>query len=62
LDRLRSCQLKPGTEVVLGTTQSVSCADGTTCPKTDDVQVYMANDARNGLVFVENCGEEGRWP
>ncbi|MFM2065213.1 MAG: hypothetical protein RLZZ584_122 [Pseudomonadota bacterium] len=62
LDRLLACQLKPGAEVVLGTTQSVGCGDGTLYPRTADVQVYMANDARNGVLHVENCREEGAWP
>jgi hypothetical protein len=62
LDRLLACQVKPGTELVLGTTQSVSCADGTVYPKTADVQVYMANDARNGVILVDQCREEGAWP
>lgn len=62
LDRLVACQLKVGAEVVLGTTQSVGCADGTVYPKTAQVQVYMANDQRNGVLHVENCREEGRWP
>lgn len=62
LDRLITCQLKVGAEVVLGTTQSVTCADGTVYPKTAAVQVYLPNDSKNGVLYVENCREEGRWP
>ncbi|MEY4748757.1 MAG: hypothetical protein RIQ60_971 [Pseudomonadota bacterium] len=62
LDRLLACQVKPGTELVLGTTQSVKCPDETVYPKTADVQVYMANDARNGVILVDQCREEGPWP
>lgn len=62
LDRLMTCQLKVGAEVVLGTTQSVTCKDGTVYPKTAAMQVYLPNDQKNGLLYVENCREEGRWP
>ena len=62
LDRLMACQLKVGVEIVLGTTQSVICADGTLYPKTAAVQLYLPNDAQNGVLYVENCREEGGWP
>lgn len=62
LDRLMICQLKVGAQVVLGTTQSVTCADGTVYPKTAAVQVYMPNDSKNGVLYIENCRAEGRWP
>lgn len=62
LDRLISCQVKIGAEIVLGTTQSVTCEDGSTYPKTAAVQVYIPNDQKNSVLYVENCREEGRWP
>lgn len=62
LDRLIACQLKVGAEIVLGTTQSVACADGSVYPKTAAVQAFLPNDQRNGVLHVENCREEGRWP
>ncbi len=62
LDRLIACQVKPQSELVLGTTQSATCADGSTYPKTADIQVYLPNDSRQNKLFVENCKEEGIWP
>lgn len=62
LDRLLACQVKVGSEIVLGTTQSVVCADGTSYPKTAEIQVYLPNDLKNGVLHVENCREEGAWP
>jgi hypothetical protein len=62
LNQLISCQVKPGSEIVLGTTQSVDCADHTVYPKTAQVQVFVPNDQRAGLLHVENCREEGSWP
>lgn len=61
LDRLISCELKPGAELVLGTTQSVQC-EGTRYPKSADIQVYIANDSRAQTVYVDNCIEEPVWP
>lgn len=61
LDRLISCQLKPGAEIVLGTTQSVDCQD-MSYKKTADIQVFIPNDQRAGVLYVENCQDEGEWP
>jgi hypothetical protein len=47
---------------VLGTTQDAGCQDGTRYAKTADVQVYLPNDAKNGVLHVEHCREEGDWP
>ena len=62
LDRLIVCRLKPGAEIVLGTTQNVTCDDQTEYPQTTSIQVYVANDGRSNLLFVENCVELGDWP
>lgn len=61
LDRLISCQLKPGAELVLGTTQSVQCNE-THYPKSIDLQVYIPNDWQTKTAYVDNCVEEGAWP
>lgn len=58
LDRLVSCEVRPGTQVVLGTTQSAECADGTLYGKTGETQVFVANDGLAGIVHVGNCTEE----
>jgi hypothetical protein len=62
LDRLVSCELRPGSQVVLGTTQSAACADGTLYAKADATQVFVANDGLVGIVHVGNCAEETPWP
>lgn len=62
LDRLVACDLKVGAKVVIGTTQSAKCDDGSILEKTDAIQVYIPNDTRINEVHVENCAEEGAWP
>lgn len=61
LDRLTSCTIKPGAIVVIGTTQSVACEEGT-YPKSANHQVYLQNDLAKGQLVVENCSDEGAWP
>ena len=61
LDRLISCQLKPGAEIVLGTMQSADCQD-VSYKKTADIQVFIHNAQRAGDLYVENCQDEGEWP
>jgi hypothetical protein len=61
LDRLVSCEVRPGSEVVLGTTQSAICADGSTYGKTGAIQVFVANDARIGILHVGACRENEIW-
>lgn len=62
LDHLVSCTLKPNTQIVVGTTQSVDCGDAahTVYPKTANLQVYVPNAPND--VRVENCQDEGAWP
>ena len=62
LDRLLACSLITGAEIVLGTTQSVTCDDGLEYPQTASIQVFVANDGRNNILYVENCRELGDWP
>ena len=62
LDRLVSCALKPGARVVVGPTQSASCEQSLTLPKTPDLQVFIPNDTRVEQVFVEDCQDEEGWP
>lgn len=62
LDRLVSCEVRPGTQVVLGTTQSATCADGSVYAKTAETQVFVANDGRAGIIHVGGCSEEASWP
>ncbi|MFM2112266.1 MAG: hypothetical protein RLZZ271_926 [Pseudomonadota bacterium] len=62
LDQLVACEVKPGSSIVLGTTQSVDCPDGKTYPKTAEIQVYMANNSQANQLYVENCQQLGAWP
>lgn len=61
LDRLISCDIKTGSVLVIGTTQSVDCADGP-IPKSAAKQVYLHNELPPGPLLVENCRDEGVWP
>lgn len=62
LDRVVSCEVRPGTQIVLGTTQSADCADGSTFAKTAETQVFVANDGRAGIIHVGACSAETSWP
>ena len=62
IDRLVVCKIKPHTELVLGTTQSVTCSENETYPATADIQVYIPNNARENQIYVEECEDQGVWP
>lgn len=61
-DRLVVCRLKPGSQIVLGTTQSIKCAGETSYPQSANIQVYIPNDSRAQTVYVDECAEEAIWP
>lgn len=61
LDHLVSCDVVPGSLIVIGTTQSAACEDGVH-PKTPMNQVYLPNNPGQNQVLVENCRDEGAWP
>jgi hypothetical protein len=62
LDKLVSCEVLPGTQVVIGTTQSAVCANGSTLPKTPEIQVFVPNNGKHGIYHVGACTEESPWP
>lgn len=62
LDRLVVCDVKVGTSFVLGPGQSATCKSGPSYPKSATNQVFIPNDGRQGLIFVENCEQRGPWP
>jgi hypothetical protein len=62
LDRVISCEVRPGTQVVIGTTQSAQCSDGSIYPQTAVNQVFVPNDGQAGIVHVGACSEENSWP
>lgn len=62
LNIMSSCTIKVGTKVVVGPGQSAKCADGTILPASATNQVYIPNDSRNNVLFVENCTPGAVWP
>jgi hypothetical protein len=61
LNRLTVCTVKPGTVIVIGSTQSVQCDDGS-YGVSPSSQVFIKNNAATGLLAVENCQDQGAWP
>lgn len=62
LDRVSSCSLKVGAKVVVGPGQSARCDNGEIYPQSATNQVYIPNDSRNDLLWVEDCTEGEAWP
>lgn len=62
LDRVVSCQVHPGTQVVVGTTQSVSCGDGLEFPRTAEIQVFVPNNGEKGIFHTGACSPPAVWP
>ena len=62
LNKVVSCQVRPGSQLVIGTTQSAQCADGSIYPKTAQTQVFVPNDSRAGIVHVGACSALNDWP
>lgn len=61
LNIMSSCTIKAGTKVVVGPGQSAKCADAT-LPASAVNQVYIPNDSRNNVLYVENCTPGTAWP
>jgi hypothetical protein len=61
LNRLTACTVKPGTVIVIGSTQSVQCDDGS-YGVSPSSQVFIKNNAAAGQLAVENCQDLGVWP
>ena len=62
LDKLSSCTIKVGSKIVVGPSQSAKCADGSVLPASAANQVYIPNDSRNNVLYVENCSAGTTWP
>lgn len=62
LDQQVSCQLKAGSLVVIGNTQSADCGADGVLEKNATVQWFVANDGRNNHYLVDNCQDLGAWP
>lgn len=61
LNRLTVCTVKPGAIIVIGSTQSVQCEDGS-YGVSPSSQVFIKNNAAAGQLAVENCQDQGVWP
>lgn len=62
LDRLIACDVRPGTVVVVGTTQSANCGQDFIYDKTSANQVFVPNDGLAGIVHTGACIDQGPWP
>lgn len=60
LDRLVRCKLKPGTELVIGTGQSVKCSQYLSYPPSPTNQVYLEVEEAQ-LDGCENYRDEFSW-
>ncbi|HCS12284.1 MAG: hypothetical protein COS82_11305 [Zetaproteobacteria bacterium CG06_land_8_20_14_3_00_59_53] len=61
LDRMSSCSIKPGAKIVVGPGQSATCEHGI-LPKSAANQVFIPNDSRSNVLFVEDCSQGVIWP
>jgi hypothetical protein len=61
LDRVSRCVLKTGARVVIGPGQSAQCNAGLLAQSAVN-QVYVPNDSRKGLLWVEQCTPGTPWP
>lgn len=62
LNIMSSCTIKVGTKVVIGPGQSAKCADGSVLPASATNQVFIPNDSRNNVLYVEGCTAGTVWP
>ncbi len=62
LDRLVACDVRPGTLIVVGTTQSSDCGQDFSYGKTGANQVFVPNDGLAGIVHTGACIDQGAWP
>ncbi len=62
LDAIERCELRVGVRFAVGPGQSVRCDDGQQLDVSAALQVYVANDARQGVTLVERCEDLGAWP
>lgn len=62
LNQMSSCTLKVGSKIVVGPGQSADCGEGLVYPQSAVNQVYINNDSRNNVLWVENCDAGSNWP
>lgn len=61
LNIMSSCTIKLGSKVVVGPGQSAKCS-ASVLPASAVNQVYIPNDSRNNVLYVENCTPGTVWP
>ncbi len=61
LNKMSSCTIKSGSKIVVGPGQSAQCA-ASLLPPSPINQVYIPNDSKNNVLFVENCSTGSDWP
>lgn len=61
LDKMSTCTIKVGAHVAVGPGQSAQCNAGL-LPASAINQVYIPNDSRNNVLYVENCNAGVEWP
>ena len=63
LNRMSACTIRVGTKIVAGPGQSADCPqDQLNYPKSAVNQVFIPNDARSNVIFVEDCTAGSEWP
>jgi hypothetical protein len=62
LNIVTECTLKVGTLVAVGPGQSADCANQVRLPASPANQVYVPNDSRSNVLFVEGCTPGTPWP
>ena len=61
LNQMSQCQLTVGAKVVIGPGQSADCEE-IYHKKSPVNQVYIPNDSRNNVLYVESCSDGVAWP
>ncbi len=61
LDVMSRCDIKVGAKIVVGPGQSAQCKDFIYA-KSATNQVYIDNDSRNNILWVEDCSSGTVWP
>jgi hypothetical protein len=61
LDVVSTCRVKVGARLVVGSGQSVTCKE-TSFPASPVNQVFIPNDGKNNVLYVEDCSPGDPWP
>lgn len=61
LDTISQCRVKVGAHIVVGPGQSATCKE-TSFEASPINQVFIPNDGKSGVLFVEGCTPGDPWP